>query len=148
MANRASIGAAGGAALFGATNLPEINPTFTDFLEGAGVGAIIGGVAGGVGVGVGDDELLPPPPSPLHAVRAKQKIPKTKTLIFIINPFSCCLKSRARYSSTAHNSGVRWMNARHGRPNIKGVRPGSPQNYSQEQVSLIAIQIIKSSGLP
>ena len=42
------IGAAGGAALFGATNLPEINPTFSDFLEGAGVGAIIGGVAGGV----------------------------------------------------------------------------------------------------
>ena len=42
------IGAAGGAALFGATNLPEINPTFSDFLEGAGVGAVIGGVAGGV----------------------------------------------------------------------------------------------------
>jgi hypothetical protein len=42
------IGAAGGAALFGATNLPEINPTFSDFLEGAGMGAIIGGVAGGV----------------------------------------------------------------------------------------------------
>ena len=42
------IGAAGGAALFGATNLPEINPTFSDFLEGAGIGAVIGGVAGGV----------------------------------------------------------------------------------------------------
>ena len=42
------IGAAGGGALFGATNLPEINPTFSDFLEGAGVGAIIGGVAGGI----------------------------------------------------------------------------------------------------
>lgn len=42
------IGAAGGAALFGATNLPEINPTFSDFLEGAGVGAVIGGVAGGI----------------------------------------------------------------------------------------------------
>ena len=44
----ALIGAAGGAALFGATNLPEINPTFSDFLEGAGVGAVIGVVAGGV----------------------------------------------------------------------------------------------------
>ena len=42
------IGAAGGAALFGATNLPEINPTFSDFLEGAGVGAVVGGVAGGI----------------------------------------------------------------------------------------------------
>ena len=42
------IGAAGGAALFGATNLPEINPTFSDFLEGAGVGAVVGAVAGGV----------------------------------------------------------------------------------------------------
>ena len=42
------IGAAGGAALFGATNLPEINPTFSDFLEGAGVGAVIGAVAGGI----------------------------------------------------------------------------------------------------
>jgi hypothetical protein len=44
----ALIGAAGGAALFGATNLPEVNPTFSDFLEGAGVGAIVGAVAGGV----------------------------------------------------------------------------------------------------
>ena len=42
------IGAAAGAALFGATNLPEVNPTFGDFLEGAAVGAIVGGVAGGV----------------------------------------------------------------------------------------------------
>ena len=44
----AVIGAAGGAALFGATNLPEVNPTFGDFLEGAAVGAIVGAVAGGV----------------------------------------------------------------------------------------------------
>ena len=42
------IGGAGGAALFGATNLPEINPTFSDFLEGAGIGAVVGGVVGGV----------------------------------------------------------------------------------------------------
>jgi hypothetical protein len=42
------IGALGGAALFGATNLPEVNPTFTDFLDGAAIGVVIGGVAGGV----------------------------------------------------------------------------------------------------
>src|SRR5512138_2161642 len=30
-------GALGGAALFGATNLPEINPKFSDFLQGASV---------------------------------------------------------------------------------------------------------------
>ena len=41
-------GALGGGALFGATNLPEINPTFNDFIEGAGVGVVIGAVAGGV----------------------------------------------------------------------------------------------------
>jgi len=42
------IGAIGGAALFGATNLPEVNPKFSDFLAGATVGAIVGGVAGGI----------------------------------------------------------------------------------------------------
>ena len=42
------IGALGGAALFGATNLPEVNPKFSDFLAGATVGAIVGGVAGGI----------------------------------------------------------------------------------------------------
>jgi hypothetical protein len=42
------IGALAGGALFGATNLPEINPTFSDFLDGAGAGLIVGGVAGGV----------------------------------------------------------------------------------------------------
>jgi hypothetical protein len=42
------IGAAGGAALIGATNLPQVNPKFSDFAKGAGVGLIIGGVAGGV----------------------------------------------------------------------------------------------------
>jgi hypothetical protein len=42
------IGAAGGAALFGATSLPEINPTFSDFLDGAAVGLVVGAVAGGV----------------------------------------------------------------------------------------------------
>ena len=33
--------------LFGATNLPEVDPTFSDFLAGATVGAIVGGLAGG-----------------------------------------------------------------------------------------------------
>ena len=42
------IGALGGAALFGATNLPEINPGLSDFLEGASVGVVVGAVAGGV----------------------------------------------------------------------------------------------------
>jgi hypothetical protein len=42
------IGSLGGAALFGATNLPEINPGFSDFLEGASVGLVVGAVAGGV----------------------------------------------------------------------------------------------------
>jgi len=41
------IGALAGAALFGATNLPEVDPKFSDFLAGAAVGAIIGGLAGG-----------------------------------------------------------------------------------------------------
>ena len=44
----AIIGALGGAALFGATNLPELNPTFSDFLDGAAVGVVVGAVAGGV----------------------------------------------------------------------------------------------------
>ena len=42
------IGSAGGAALFGATNLPELNPSFSDFLEGASVGLVVGAVAGGI----------------------------------------------------------------------------------------------------
>src|SRR4030095_276390 len=33
--------ALGGAALFGATNLPEVNPTFSDFVDGAVVGVIV-----------------------------------------------------------------------------------------------------------
>jgi len=41
------IGALGGAVLFGATNLPEVDPKFSDFLAGATVGAIVGGLAGG-----------------------------------------------------------------------------------------------------
>jgi hypothetical protein len=41
------IGALGGAVLFGATNLPEVDPKFSDFLAGARVGAIVGGLAGG-----------------------------------------------------------------------------------------------------
>ena len=41
------IGAVGGAALFGATNLPQVDPKFSDFLAGATVGAIVGGLAGG-----------------------------------------------------------------------------------------------------
>ena len=44
----AIIGAVGGGALFGATNLPEINPGFSDFLDGAAVGVVVGAVAGGV----------------------------------------------------------------------------------------------------
>src|SRR5678815_3938832 len=44
----AVIGALGGGALFGATNLPEINPTFNDFLDGAAVGVVVGAIAGGV----------------------------------------------------------------------------------------------------
>jgi hypothetical protein len=44
----AIIGSLGGAALFGATNLPELNPTFTDFLDGAAIGVVVGAVAGGV----------------------------------------------------------------------------------------------------
>lgn len=42
------IGALAGGALFGATNLPEINPGFSDFIDGAGVGVVVGGLAGGV----------------------------------------------------------------------------------------------------
>ena len=42
------IGALAGGAVFGATNLPEINPGFSDFVDGAGVGLAIGAVAGGV----------------------------------------------------------------------------------------------------
>ena len=44
----AIIGALAGGALFGATNLPEINPTFSDFMDGAAVGLAVGAVAGGV----------------------------------------------------------------------------------------------------
>jgi len=44
----AIIGSIGGAVLFGATNLPEVNPTFSDFLDGAVVGLVVGAVAGGV----------------------------------------------------------------------------------------------------
>jgi len=42
------IGSLGGAAVFGATNLPEVNPTFSDFVDGAVVGLLVGAVAGGV----------------------------------------------------------------------------------------------------
>jgi hypothetical protein len=42
------IGALGGAALFGATNLPQVNPGFSDFVDGAAVGLVVGTVAGGV----------------------------------------------------------------------------------------------------
>ena len=44
----AIIGALGGGALFGATNLPEVNPGFSAFVSGAGVGVVVGGVVGGV----------------------------------------------------------------------------------------------------
>jgi hypothetical protein len=42
------IGSVGGAALFGLTNLPEVNPSFSDFLDGAVIGVLVGAVAGGV----------------------------------------------------------------------------------------------------
>ena len=44
----ALIGAVGGGVLFGATNLPEVNPSFSDFLDGAVVGVVVGAVAGGI----------------------------------------------------------------------------------------------------
>ena len=44
----ALIGAVAGGGLFGATNLPEINPTFSDFVDGAAVGVAVGAVAGGI----------------------------------------------------------------------------------------------------
>jgi hypothetical protein len=44
----AIFGALGGAVLFGATNLPETNPKFSDFMKGATVGAVVGAVAGGI----------------------------------------------------------------------------------------------------
>ena len=44
----AILGALGGAALFGLTNLPEVNPGFEDFVDGAVVGVVVGAVAGGI----------------------------------------------------------------------------------------------------
>ena len=44
----AIIGALGGAVLFGVTNLPEVDPGFSDFMSGATVGVVVGGVVGGV----------------------------------------------------------------------------------------------------
>jgi hypothetical protein len=44
----AVIGALAGGGLFGATNLPEINPSFSDFVDGAALGVVVGAVAGGV----------------------------------------------------------------------------------------------------
>src|SRR5688500_9837539 len=41
-------GSVGGGLLFGATNLPEVNPSFSDFVDGAVVGVLVGAVAGGV----------------------------------------------------------------------------------------------------
>ena len=43
-----AFGALGGAVLFGATNLPEVNPKFSDFMKGATAGAVVGAVAGGI----------------------------------------------------------------------------------------------------
>jgi len=42
------IGALGGAALFGTTNLPQVNPGFSDFVDGAAVGLVVGSISGGV----------------------------------------------------------------------------------------------------
>ncbi|MDF2773209.1 MAG: hypothetical protein K0S86_2704 [Geminicoccaceae bacterium] len=44
----ALIGAVAVGGLFGATNMPEINPTFSDFIDGAAVGVAVGAVAGGI----------------------------------------------------------------------------------------------------
>lgn len=44
----ALIGAVAIGGLFGATNMPEINPKFSDFIDGAAVGVAVGAVAGGI----------------------------------------------------------------------------------------------------
>ena len=44
----ALIGAVAIGGLFGATNMPEINPKFSDFVDGAAVGLAVGAVAGGI----------------------------------------------------------------------------------------------------
>jgi hypothetical protein len=42
------IGAGVGALAFGAAGLPEVNPTFKDFVGGLGQGFVVGGIVGGV----------------------------------------------------------------------------------------------------
>jgi hypothetical protein len=55
-----AIGAGAGALVFGAAGLPEVNPTFGDFVSGLGKGVVIGGVVGGiVGYFWGGERWLP-----------------------------------------------------------------------------------------
>jgi hypothetical protein len=54
------IGALAGGVLFGLGDLPEVNPTASDFFKGAPKGLIIGGVIGGVvGYALGGERWLP-----------------------------------------------------------------------------------------
>jgi hypothetical protein len=56
----AIIGALVGAALIGFGQMPEVNPSFQDFLEGAPAGAIAGGVVGAVvGYALGGERWIP-----------------------------------------------------------------------------------------
>jgi hypothetical protein len=56
----AAIGAGAGALLFGAAGLPEVNPTFGDFVSGLGTGLAVGGIVGGiVGYFWGGERWLP-----------------------------------------------------------------------------------------
>jgi hypothetical protein len=54
------IGAIGGALLLGLGNLPEVNPTASDFFKGAPAGLAIGAIAGGaVGYALGGERWVP-----------------------------------------------------------------------------------------
>lgn len=56
----AIIGALAGALLIGFGQMPEVNPSFQDFLDGAPVGAIAGAVVGGVvGYALGGERWVP-----------------------------------------------------------------------------------------
>ncbi len=56
----AIIGAIGGALLFGLGQLPEVNPSASDFVKGVPLGLAIGAVAGGaVGYALGGERWVP-----------------------------------------------------------------------------------------